>query len=116
MEIAQCGYRLRLQQWNVPREHQQLVISLDGLLRDLDGMPRSALLRLLHEADAGILYSGLDRCGLVADDDINVPRRNDLAGARDHVTQQRPAPDFMKHFGALRLEARALASGHDDNC
>ena len=116
VKIAQAGDGFRLQEGDVSGEDEKLVVSFDSPLGGLDGVTRPTLLFLVNEADAGIFDGGLDGRGLMSDDNVDVGRRDDLTGAVDHVTEQRLAADFVEHLGALGLEARALASSHDDNC
>jgi hypothetical protein len=51
----------------------------------------------------------------MADDDINMLRRDDAGGCGDDMGQQGLAADLMEDFGAAGLESGSLAGRHDDD-
>ena len=87
--------RLRRDQRRVTREHDDVVIPSQRLPSHHERVARAALLGLQHKVDAGVLHRRAHPLGLVADDRVDILRRNDTHRRADHVLQQRLAPDFM---------------------
>ena len=56
-----------------------------------------------------------ERVGLVADDAVNLCRWDDRPGGVDDMQQKCLAADLVQNFGALTLEPRPFARGHDGN-
>ena len=113
MEIADPLDRLRPDQRNVAREHQHGFETLQGIARFHHGVPGAALLALQDEVDAGGGQRLAHSLGFVSDDREDVLRRNDFAGGRHHVRQQRLSGDLVQDLGAARLQPRAFARGED---
>ncbi len=82
-------------------------------LEHLEGVAGAALLGLEDELDAGGLDGGADAVGFVADDAVDVVGGDDLLCGGDDVKEEGAAADLVEDFGALALEPRAFACGHD---
>ena len=82
-------------------------------LEHLDGVAGAALLGLKDELDAGGFDSGADAIGFVADDAEDVIGGDDSLGGGDDVEKEGAAADLVEDLGALAVEPRALACGHD---
>ncbi len=54
-----------------------------------------------------------DEVFFIADDGVDIGGRGDLRSGGDDVEQEGLAADLVEGLGALRLEARAFARGHD---
>jgi hypothetical protein len=109
------GESARLDERGVAGEDKNVFVSSDGFASTLDRVAGAALLSLFHKADPGRGNRSLHLLRLMAHNGKDIRWRNDLAGRGDHMAQQRLAANFMQNLGALRLQARALAGGHDDD-
>ena len=79
----------------------------------LHGMAGAALLGLEDELDTGGRDGGADAIGLVPDDAVDVVGGNDGFRGGDDVEEESAASDLVEDLGALALEPRAFACGHD---
>jgi hypothetical protein len=77
-------------------------------------MARASLLRLIDEADAGSGERCLHLLSLVADDNVDISGRHNLACGSDYVAEERLATDLVKHLRTARFEAGSFAGCHDD--
>jgi hypothetical protein len=91
-----------------------VLVADDGFACALDGVAGTARVSLLDEANAGGGYRGFHPLRLVADDDKDMGRIDNLAGCCDYMPEQGLAADLMQHLGPTRFEPRALAGRHDD--
>jgi len=80
---------------------------------DLHGVAGAALLGLEDELNAGGGDCGSYAVGFVADDAVDVVGGDDGFGGGDDVEEESAASDLVEDFGALALEPRAFACGHD---
>jgi hypothetical protein len=79
----------------------------------LYGVAGAALLGLEDKLNAGGGDSGADAVGLVADDAVDVVSGDDGFCGGDDVEEEGAASNLVEDFGALALEPRAFACGHD---
>ena len=82
-------------------------------LEHLHGVAGAALFGLKDELNAGVGDGGADAVGFVADDAVDVVGGNDFFCGCDDVEEEGAASDLVEDFGALTLEPRAFACGHD---
>jgi hypothetical protein len=82
-------------------------------LEYLHGVAGAALLGLEDELDTGGGYCGFYTLGFVADDAVDVVGGDYGFCGCDDVEEESAATDFVEDFGALALEPRAFACGHD---
>src|SRR5882757_7051394 len=82
-------------------------------LEHLHGVAGAALLGLEDELDAGGGDGGADAVGFVADDAVDLVGGDYGLRGGDDVEEEGATSDLMKDFGALALEPRAFACGHD---
>ena len=113
MKVAQLADGVRGDERSVAGEHDDVVVSGEGLAGAHERVTGAALRFLNHELNASTLNRLADARGLVTDNGVNVFRRDDLLGGGDYMRQQRLAADFVQDFGQFRLQPRALARGHD---
>jgi hypothetical protein len=73
----------------------------------------AALFGLKDELDAGGGDGGADAVGLVADDAVDMVGGDDGLCGGDDMKEKGAASNLMEYFGALTLEPRAFACGHD---
>jgi hypothetical protein len=76
---------------------------------------RSALFRLQNKSDARVRYRLANSISFVPDHAEYLGGGNNGLSRGDHMVQQRAAADLMQNLGALGLESRAFAGGHDDD-
>ena len=74
-------------------------------------VPRCSLCS--DEVDAGGGQRLAHSLGFVSDDGEDVLRRNDFAGCRYNVRQQRFSGDLVQDLGAARLQPRTFSGGQD---
>jgi hypothetical protein len=113
VEITQLGDGFRRDLRRIAGQHDDGVISGQGLLRDHQGVSGAALLLLQDKVHAAIGHGCADEFRFVADDDVDVGGGHDLRGGGDHVRQQRLAARLVQHFGVFRFQARAFSRRHN---
>ena len=121
VQLADGGDGLGLDEGDVAGEDEEVLG--DGGAGDgeegfdhLEGVAGAALLLLQDELDSGGGYGGLYAVGFVADDAVDPVGGDDGPGGGDDVEQKCAAADLVQDLGALALEPRALAGGHDGDC
>ena len=82
----------------------------------LHGVAGAELDLLQNEPNAGGLGCGADAIGLVANDAVNAVCRDQRLCRCDDVQQKGAATHLVQHFGALAVQPRAFARGHDSYC
>ena len=121
MELADGGDGLGLDEGDVAGEDEEVLgygRSGEGEegFDHLERVAGAALLFLQDELYAGGGYGGAYAVGFVADDAVDLVGGDDCAGGGDDVEEEGLAADLVEDFGALALESRAFAGGHDGDC
>ncbi len=118
MDVADGGDGFGADEGDVAGEDEEMFREgrageLEVGLEHLHGVAGAALLGLEDELDAGGGDGGSDAVGFVADDAVDVVGGDDGLGGGDDVEEEGAATDLVEDFGALALEPRAFACGHD---
>src|SRR6266571_3306510 len=116
MELDQLLNGLGSNERHIAGQNQDVFIAGDSCPRTLNCVPSAALFRLLDKLDTLPSHRLADQFGMMANDDKDIGRRNDLTGSCNDVTQQRLAANFVQHFWPARFQPRTLARSHDHNC
>ena len=113
MVVAKLRQRGGANEGGVSGQDQDMVIAREGFAAHHDGVAGSALFRLENKSDSVVGHRFLHALGLVADDDVDIARGDDLQGRIQHMLQEGLAADLMQNLGKLRLQARAFSRGEN---
>jgi hypothetical protein len=118
MGVADGGDSFGADERDVAGENEEILgergfVESEERLEHLHGVAGAALFGLRDELDTGVFDGGFYAVGFVADDTEDVVGGNDLPGGSDDVEKEGAASYLVEDFGALAIEPRAFACGHD---